>query len=1029
MLYPKKTEPALERGLFEKPTAEYRATPFWAWNCKLTDDLLLREIDQMKRMGLGGFHMHSRSGMATDYLSDEFMARVKACVEKARKENMLAWLYDEDRWPSGAAGGIVTKDKRLRARHLLFTPHPYGSGAKAARRGVGGRAENGALLAQYAVQLDHDGYLAGYQRVTEGGNWYAYLETAVESPWYNNQTYLDTLNPEAVREFIKVTHDRYKEVVGEDFGGVIPAIFTDEPQFTHKKQLAFAGEKADVVLPWTGDFAQTFERAYGSDILSALPEVFWDLPGGEPSLARYCYHDHIAERFAQAFADQCGAWCEENGIMLTGHMMEEPTLASQTAAIGDAMRSYRAFQLPGIDMLCDWREYTTAKQAQSAARQYGRPGVLSELYGVTNWDFDLRGHKLQGDWQAALGVTVRVPHLTWASMAGEAKRDYPAAIGYQSPWYEEYPLIENHFARLNTALTRGKAKVRVAVVHPVESYWLKFGPNEQTALAREEMDRRFSELTQWLLFGQVDFDFIAESLFPAQCPSGGKPLAVGEMSYDCVIVPWCETLRGTTLSRLSAFAQEGGELLVLGEAPKYIDAKPDEAGKALEREGRLVPYDRASVLDAVKAYRDIEVRDDRGRLADGLLYQMRLDGEDRWLFLCHGKKPANPDVLPREDIELRLRGLWDVVLYDTVSGAIAPMEAIEHLGGWTYLNHSFYAHDSLLVRLSPAKAKPATGLMPFAVCGEAEPLPDLSRVDVVLDEPNVLVLDIAEYKLNDGEWQGADELLRADNRCREWLGWPQRRDAFAQPWVVPDEPVAHTFYARFTVRSKVKVSGAKLALEDAECVKVFVNGEHVPSQVDGFFTDESIKTVPLPRLPAGKSVIELAIPFGRRTNVEWCYLLGDFGVKIEGARATIIRPVRKLGFGDITSQGLPFYAGNITYKLPVHLAHKGDVRITAPNYRGALVGVSLDGKRVGSIVFAPYSFKFKGVKAGKHTIGLTLFGNRINAFGQLHNANEALTWFGPDAWRTTGSSWAYEYRLKRVGILTRPSIETLGKPD
>ena len=40
--------------------------------------------------------------------------------------------------------------------------------------------------------------------------------------------------------------------------------------------------------------------------------------------------------------------------MLTGHMMEEPTLRlSQTAALGETMRSYRSFQLPGIDMLCD----------------------------------------------------------------------------------------------------------------------------------------------------------------------------------------------------------------------------------------------------------------------------------------------------------------------------------------------------------------------------------------------------------------------------------------------------------------------------------------------------------------------------------------------------------------------------------------------------------------------------------------------------------------------------------------------------
>ena len=141
--------------------------------------------------------------------------------------------------------------------------------------------------------------------------------------------------------------------------------------------------------------------------------------------------------------------------------MEEPTLHSQSCALGETMRSYRAFAVPGIDMLCGRMEFSTAKQCQSAVHQFGREAMLSELYGVTNWDYDFRGHKFQGDWQAALGVTIRVPHLSWVSMAGEAKRDYPASINYQSPWYKEYKYIENLFARLNTALTRGNPVVRL----------------------------------------------------------------------------------------------------------------------------------------------------------------------------------------------------------------------------------------------------------------------------------------------------------------------------------------------------------------------------------------------------------------------------------------------------------------------------------------------------------------------------------------------------------------------------------------
>ena len=121
MLYGKNSAEKLDLELFRNPTSEYRGTPFWAWNCKLNQEQLTEQIDCLKEMGFGGFHMHSRSGMATAYLSDEFMELVKGCVEKAKQEGMLAWLYDEDRWPSGFGGGFVTKNPAYRQRMLVFT--------------------------------------------------------------------------------------------------------------------------------------------------------------------------------------------------------------------------------------------------------------------------------------------------------------------------------------------------------------------------------------------------------------------------------------------------------------------------------------------------------------------------------------------------------------------------------------------------------------------------------------------------------------------------------------------------------------------------------------------------------------------------------------------------------------------------------------------------------------------------------------------------------------------------------------------
>lgn len=382
------------------------------------------------------------------------------------------------------------------------------------------RTEKGSLLGKYAVILDEAGRMKEYKKVSTDEEaaigakiWYAYVELVSPSEWYNYQRYVDTMNPKAVKRFIEFTHERYFEEVGSDFGDHILGIFTDEPQFAaHKSSLDDPFQEKDLFMPWTEDIPESFGKTYGYRLEDKLPELFWEGQLDSPSLARYHYHDHISERFTTAFADTIGSWCRDHHINLTGHMMHEDTLQSQTEALGEAMRSYRAFNLPGIDMLFDSREFNTAKQAQSASHQYGHEGVMSEIYGVTNWDFTFIGHKGAGDWQAALGVTFRVPHLTWVSMRGEAKRDYPASIGYQSPWYKEYSLVEDYFSRINVAMTRGRAVVRIGVIHPIESFWLAFGPISQTSKEREERQENFVSLTETLLFDQLDFDFISESL-------------------------------------------------------------------------------------------------------------------------------------------------------------------------------------------------------------------------------------------------------------------------------------------------------------------------------------------------------------------------------------------------------------------------------------------------------------------------------------------------------------------------------------
>ncbi len=1030
MLYPKNQEKSLSKELFKNPTCEYRGTPFWAWNGKLKKETLGQQIEMLKKMGMGGFHMHVRTGMDSPYLDDEFMDYIRFCTEKAKKDEMLAWLYDEDRWPSGTAGGKVTAEHPEYAKKtLLFTCEPYAedcpnapAGSEAGRGHKTQRMDNGVLLAVYDISLNADGTLACAKKIgkddpAQGEKWYAYMEHSTDDPWFNDHPYVDTLNADAIAEFVHVTHDEYKKAVGDDFGKTIPAIFTDEPQFTPKAPLAFALEKGDVFLPWTDKIPEFYAKAYGEDLLEHVPELVWELPEGKISRSRYRFHNLIADTFARSFCEQIGSWCDKNGILFTGHVNGEPTLVHQTQSVGDAMRCYPPFGLPGIDMLCDFHEYNTAKQTQSIVRQNGAPGMLSELYGVTGWDYDFRGYKLQGDWQAALGVTVRVPHLTWMTMKGEAKRDYPSSIGYQSPWWEEFSMVEDHFARLNTALTRGKAVSRVAVVHPIESYWLYWGPSEQTAAIRQQMDDQFARLTETLLFGQIDFDFISEACLPAQCEKAGAPIKVGQMEYDAVIVCGSRTLRSTTLERLSDFKNAGGKLIFIGACPDHIDAEPSDAAKSLYENSIHMGFDASQIIESLEDMRFVDVRDLTGKRAEHIIYQLRKDDGGNWLFLANGKNPICKDVEDAPIYRFSMNGSFAVTEYDTMTGETRPLP-VTRKNGKTSFERTWFMHDSILLRLEHAQGEAVA--QPAEKFDLGAPQMLLKPVSVTLDEPNMLLLDMAQWALDGGEYQPLEEILRIDNAARTVLGIPLRRKEVAQPYTIAPEIPEHSLKLRFEIPCEYALENAELALEEPREAKIVLNGEEVSVQVTGWFVDHDIEKIALPALPEGDNVLEITVPIGRRTNLECFYLLGDFGVRINGVVKTVIPPVRKLGFGDVVPQNLPFYTGNINYHFEVETGETLGIRV--PHYRGGLVKVLVDGEDRGNVAFSPYTKEITGLTPGTHVITLKLYGVRQNGFAQLHYTPGIYFYQSPNSWRSAGDCWMYEYQFKPMGILKSPEI-------
>ena len=605
-------------------------------------------------------------------------------------------------------------------------------------------------------------------------------------------------------------------------------------------------------------------------------------------------------------------------------------------------------------------------------------------------------------------------------MCGEGKRDYPAPISYQSPWHKEYKYLEDHFARINTALVRGTPEVKIAVVYPIDTYKMLYASMAETKNEREEIENNYKETTEWLLSAGYDFDFLSESLLPDLAECGSYPLKVGKMEYTTVVVSDCMTLRPHTIRVLEKFRSLGGNLIIMGRAPEFSDAVASVAAKNLAAASLKIPHSKEKFLEALKEEPIADIRYASGGKCESLITTARLDGKYKWIFFAHKKKPDTLHLSNPEKLKIRVKGGYRVTLFDTLSGEILPIE-YENLGEFTDIYATLFDLDTLLLRLESERGESSYKKEPDSLT--CAPLNFDFKGEYKLHEPNVFLLDTARFSIDGGELSEREEIMRIDGKVRESLGLPLRKFKVIQPWAAPKTENTHTVKLVYDFKSECEIRGASLATEHPETLKISFNGDTVSNAACGYYVDRGIKTLPLPVIRKGENRLELEMPFGERVDLEASYIVGDFGTYIKGDTAFITKRPEALAFGDAGTQGFAFYGGNIDYTGDVFLQKDGELIISANHFRGALIGVKIDGEELGKIICQPYSLS-KKLKAGKHSITLTLFGTRYNTFSALHNLNadKKRVYIGPDFWRSEGEAFSYEYHTRKLGILAKPQI-------
>lgn len=622
---------AASTTIFRDPPARFRALPFWAWNARLDPEEIASQIRSFREAGMGGFFMHSRDGLETPWLGTDWMKAVRIAVATAREEGLEAWLYDEDRWPSGSAGGRVpARGDDFRAKALTlelletdYTPGPGTVGT--AETGTAG--EPGIPLALFRARLE------GYRCCSAtrldpkkaytcdaGASFLVFrIEVAAGDEWFNGESPTDTMNPDAVDAFIDLACRPYLDVIGEEAGRTVPGIFTDEPS-VHDRHCHYPAGRG--WLPWTGGFADFFRSRRGYDPLDRIHLVFFD--GEGQSRIRHDYWRTVSERFAESYTKRIFEFCGLHGLVSTGHFLWENQLGTATRTGGAIMPHYRFQHMPGMDLLCEQIEETiTAKQCSSVAHQFGRE-CISETYGCTGWEFSFEGQKWIGEWQAVLGITRRSQHLALYSLKGCRKRDYPPVFNRNTSWWRHARLMEDYFARLMATLSEGEVLRELLVLHPSSTAWSRLA-TEPRGFTSRDRDRNLPEVNRFgddfnrflraLLGAHHDFDLGDETIMAesahveaAGSASGqsdshrspGATLVIGKAAYRIILLPEMDTMFRSTLKLVLEFLDSGGTVIALAPGAHMLEGLPDPAlGQLYDHPRLILARDEAEALRTV----------------------------------------------------------------------------------------------------------------------------------------------------------------------------------------------------------------------------------------------------------------------------------------------------------------------------------------------------------------------------------------------------------------------------------------------
>ncbi len=959
--------------------------PFWSWNDKLEAEELCRQIEIMKKNGIEGFFMHARGGLITEYMSEDWFEKIKVCLDKADELGMQAWAYDENGWPSGFANGLVPqKGVKYQQKHLLYTIFSDDTllpeniigiySCKDSKFTLKNTADNGDIVISYTI----------------------------------NPYYIDTMNPDVIADFIKESYEKYYENFGDRFGTSLKGFFTDEAQLG-------ASHRA----PWSFILPQKFQEKFGYSLIENLPLLYNDTDFS--SAFRYDFYSLVNELFTESYFKQIYEWCEAHNCKFTGHSMMEDNLSSQMAANYGVMPSYEYMHEPGIDWLfrITSKNGLVAKQLGSVAAQLNKK-TMTETFAGCGWDVSLNELKGIAQSQYVHGVTSICTHLVSYSTRGERKRDWPASLFIQQPWFDNsFKQFADYFTKLGALLDEANEYAPLLIIHPIKSAYASFNINNLSVMGK--INRDFVTLATELNGNHLAYHYGDETILKHHGKVEDKIIKVGHCKYASVLLPDMLCIDENTLKLLIKFSKNGGKIYAYKNAPALVNGRTND----------LLNKIRFTIIDDIKDLKNA-ISDDKEIITeynDDLNCTIKTLADGTYIYYLVNIKNETMTTT------IKIKGEKSI-------SDFCPVSENKHLidfyyeDGYTVFSLEFAPYGSFVLEVNDGASNRDNA-------AKTEIIKLDNNFKIASMSQNSVTLDKCAYKIDDGEWQDKKYILHIQ---KELL-------ALKKPCKVE---LKYTF----NIADEEAIRGLKFFTETPEKHEISINGKKADFLNTSQLYDKSVLGIDISHfVSVGENQIVLKCIFSQNENIykllftpgvhevelnkltydselEACYLTGNFGVQFDndftygnkksifcGKDYTLVTPANRVDVSKITEQNFWFFQGEmeLTQNVSVNKDDKTNYYVGFKKLNCPAAHIYINERFAGDISFAPHSVDATPLlKNGKNKITVKLFSGNRNLLGPHHHVDGELYDVSPHTFTTTKKSdgtnaWRDEYSFVIFG--------------